>query len=145
VSIYKRISWGKEAISSAKLNDMVRNMDYLYEKMITGYYNLYGVARETGLTIRAGHAKLPFTEAQGNGVVHYFPRPFLPGSRPAVVTSVNTDYYVRFFHAIRGLDGRAVPDHRGFYSIFNQDRLAGGPTEFQGDMYYTYIALAPNG
>ncbi len=145
--IYKRINWGSlsEPVTNDKLNDMINNMDYLYENMITGYYNMFGIARNTGLSIRAGAAKTQFTEDTNQFISHYFARPFLPGSRPIIVNGFNADAHWRVWGANRGLDGRAIPDHRGFMAMFNQVGYAGGPSQYTGEQFYTYLALAPNG
>lgn len=145
--IYKRINWGAgaEPVSNEKLNDMINNMDYLYENMITGYYNMFGLARNTGLSIRAGAAKTVFTEIDWQNVAHYFARPFLPGTRPIIVSGFNSDIYWRVWQSHRGLDGRSFPDHRGFIAGFNQLRYTGGPSEYGGEQWYSYVAIAPNG
>lgn len=145
--IYKRINWGSlsEPVSNNKLNDMINNMDYLYEKMITGYYNMFGVTRETGLSIRVGAAKLPYSEANYLGVSHYFAKPFLPGTRPIIVSGFSTDMRWRIFMALRGFDGRAVPDHTGFVGVFTQDSDRSYGNQYMGEQWYTYIALGPNG
>ncbi len=145
--VYRRINWGagSELIDNDKLNLMISNMDHLYENAITGYYNLFGIARETGLTIRAGAAKMIPTQAVGNTVSHTYPRPFSPGVKPIVTSSLSFDARVRVFMGIKGFDGSAVPDHRGFYLTFHQERLPNGPTEIDGNQYYTYIALGYTG
>lgn len=135
------MSWGKEPITAQKLNDMVDNMDYLYEKMLTGYYDINGLTRDSGLTIRIGHVKVPQTENTANDVVHFFSRPFMPGTRPVVLISLASEYFNRIFIAMRGLDGRATADHRGFVATFSQDRTPGGPTEYSGEQFLQYVAF----
>jgi len=120
---------------------MVQNDDYLYENMIRGYYNVYGVVRETGLVLRAGYVKTYFTEAWWIGVNHYYAKPFLPGVRPVVATALTFTAAMRLDHALRGLDGQAVPDHRGFLAGFWNNRDKGGPSEFRGEQWLGYIAL----
>jgi hypothetical protein len=143
---FKRLNWARrEEITSEKLNDMVGNDDWLFQNMITGYYNVYGVVRESGLTMRAGYVKAQATEQNSFSVIQYFPKPFLPGTRPVVVCSLLSNAGTKITIAVKGLDDRAVPDHRGFVTIWNQFRDPGSATLFSGDMWASYIALAPNG
>lgn len=144
---FKRLNWGrKELIMSSKLNDMVQNDDWLFQNMIRGYYNVYGVARDSGLEIRAGYVKGYMTEDTSFFVEHYFPRPFVPGSRPVVVNGVASGSAQRFIVGIKGLDNRGIPDHRGFLAHFSQFRDPGGPTKFDSsDQWLGYLAISANG
>jgi len=143
--MYKRLNWSKEPVSSQKLNDMVGNDDYLYERMITGYYNVSGIVRDSGLEIRTGFVKAIATEAGSFFVSHYYPKPFLPGARPVVLVAVVSSGPMLYVLGTRGLDNRAVPDHRGFLTHFSQLRPAGHPTKFVGgdSQWASYIAIAP--
>lgn len=143
--IYKRMNWGSlsEPVTNTKLNDMIGNMDYLYENMITGYYNMFGLARTTGLSLRGGAVRLTYSENDIQAVNHYFPRPFSPGTRPVIVNGLNADLHFRIWGANRGLDGRAIPDHRGFLATFCQVRYPGGISQYNNEQWFTYIALGP--
>lgn len=144
-SVYKRLNWFGEPVSTSKLNSMVENMDYLYENMITGYYNLFGVSRNTGLTIRVGQAKTAFTEANYQALTHYYDRPFLPGTKPVIVSGLTADIRARIFYAVKGLDGSARPDHRGFTVIMSEERGPTNLSQYEGEQYYSYLALGPSG
>lgn len=145
--VYKRMRWGEgvEPVDNDKLNKMIDNMDHLYENMITGYYNIFGVIRETGLTMRAASCRMTPTEGPSMTIAHTYPRPFLPGVKPVVVGSLSFDQRVRVFMGLRGFDGSAFPDHKGFYLVFNQERNPGGASEIAGTQWWSYIALGPNG
>lgn len=143
---FKRINWGPgEQITTSKLNDMIANNDWLFQNSVTAYYDALGVVRDSGLTLRTGYVKALKTENTGFFIGSYYSRPFLPGARPVVVTGMACDNYFGFLHAVKGLDGRAVPDHRGFNLMLWQLRDPGGPTKFQGDQNVSYIAIAPTG
>ncbi len=141
---YERVSFGQGPIDSDLLNKLSGNQDYLYEHMVTGYYNMLGVTRETGLTFRVGHAKLINQSDVFQFHNVYFNRPFLPGTRPAVFLSLSMDAHWYLFFAVQGLDGRAIPDHRGF-------KLAVGKShdwsheQFDREQYISYLAIAPTG
>lgn len=142
--IYERVSFGEGPLDVDLLKKVSSNQDYLYEHMLTGYYNMLGVVRETGLTFRVGHAKLIGQNDWFQFANVYFNRPFLPGTRPAIFLSlaVNEHWYLHL--ATTGLDGRAIADHRGF-------RLRVGKThdwgheQFAGEQYVSYLAIAPSG
>jgi hypothetical protein len=146
-SVFKRQQWGRgERITTTKLNDMVANDDWLFQNMITGYYDALGVARDSGLSIRAGYIKGVPTENKGWSLATYYARPFLPGARPVVVVGMATTYDPGIWKAVYGLDRRAVPDHRGFMLYtFQHDRTPGGPSRYLGDQYYSYISIAGTG
>ncbi len=139
--MYERVTFGQGPIDSDILNKLSANQDYLYEHMITGYYNILGVTRETGLTVRVGHVKLlnQTDSLQGHSV--YFNRPFLPGTRPAVFLTLSSDRHGIMDYFVMGLDGRAIPDHRGFHLIAYQDRT----DQFALEQYISYLAIAPTG
>src|SRR6185436_4066074 len=141
--LYEHVSWGDGPIDVEFLQKMASNSDYLYEHQFNGYFNMLGIVRETGLTFRIGHAKLINTEDQQQVANVYFNRPFLPGMRPAVFISVQTDQHNRVYIATRGLDGRAIPDHRGFHLIASQEET--DETDFAGEQYVSYFAIAPSG
>lgn len=146
MELFKRLNWGSpEEITSKKLNDMVGNDDALFENMITGAYDVLGVTRDTGLTIRAGYVKGIATEDPAFWVSHYFPKPFLPGVRPVVVCSIVSATQMKMMVAVRGLDDRAIPDHKGFKMYWGQFRNTGESTKFIGEQFAAYLALAPNG
>lgn len=147
-SIFKRLSWGSEPITTNKLQEMVNNDDWLRDNAIFGYYNVLGIARESGLSIRTGYVKSINTNNQSLYLSVYFNRPFLPGTRPVVVTSFATGHYHNITFGIKGLDGRGIPDHRGFVAIGSQGvlREKGQASKFSGnDQYFSYIAIGPNG
>lgn len=146
-SIYKRLNWGdRELLASDKLNDMVGNDDWLYNNMITGFYD-NGIQRDTGLSIRTGYAKIANTQDLYVISRVNYARPFLPGSLPVIVDGWACDGNFGNMKAVRSIDGSAIPDHRGFvYMIYDALHALGGNTSnFSGSQYFGYIAIAPNG
>lgn len=142
--MYERVNWGYEQISADKLNKMVSNMDYLYQTMVTAYYDVYGVVRDAGLEMRTGYVKGISTEAPSFFSSFYYSRPFLPGARPVVISSVTSGSAMNYIVGVRGLDNRGVPDHRGFLTHFTQLRDPGATTKFTGiDQWAGFIAIAP--
>lgn len=139
--MYERVSFGSGPIETDLLNKLSANQDYLYEHMLTGYLNILGVTRETGLTFRVGHTKL--LNQSDNLQVHnvYFNRPFLPGTRPAVFLTLSADRSGIIDYFVRGLDGRAIPDHRGFHLVAHQNTSS----QFAGEQYISYLAIASTG
>jgi hypothetical protein len=145
-SVYKRLSWGPgESITTAKLNDMIGNADWLFQNSISGYYDALGITRDSGLSMRVGYIKSIKTEDTGVFIGSYYSRPFIPGARPVVVTGTASDSFIGLFHGVKGFDGRSVPDHRGFNLNIAQNRDPGGPSKFTGTQYISYMAIAPTG
>lgn len=142
--MYERISFGSGPVDDELLNKQVSNTDYLYDHMVTGYYNMLGVARETGLSFRVGHAKLINQSDVFQFHNVYFNKPFLPGTRPAVFLTLATSNHWYIFHAVSGLDGRAIPDHRGF-KMYVGKSLDWGHEQFAAEQYVSYLAIAPSG
>jgi hypothetical protein len=142
--LYEHVSIQDGPIDIEMLQKLSSNSDYLYEHQFSGYMSVLGVVRDRGLTFRIGHAKLINTGADVQVANIYFNRPFLPGMRPVVFLSGNTDQRPRWFMASRGLDGRAIPDHRGFHLIISQAPFP-GQIEMQGEQYVSYLAIAPSG
>lgn len=140
-----RLNWGDELVSTGKLNNMVENDNYLFEKSITGYYNALGIIRDTGLSFRTGWINGLATENMGVTIANYYTKPFLPGARPVIVLGIAADVYYDIFYAVTGLDGRVVPDHRGFNLRAWQNRVQPTwPTRFDGKQSYSYLSIAPN-
>lgn len=142
--IYERVAFGQGPIDSDLLNKLSGNQDYLYEHMVTGYYNILGVTRETGLTFRVGHAKLINQSDVFQTHNVYFNRPFLPGTRPAVFLTLSSDTHWYLFFCAKGLDGRAIPDHRGFQLVVGKS-LDWPHEQFANEQYISYLAIAPTG
>jgi hypothetical protein len=142
--VYKRINWGFEPVDTNKLNDMVGNDDWLFQNMVTGYYDVYGIVRDSGLEMRMGYVKAITTEAGAFFASLYYGRPFLPGARPVILASPASGNAMNYIVTTRGLDNRGVSDHRGFLCHFSQLRDPGGPTKFKGgDQWAGFIAIAP--
>lgn len=139
--MYERVSFGQGPIDADLLNKLSANQDYLYEHMITGYYNILGVTRETGLTARVGHVKLinQSDVLQTHNV--YFNRPYLPGTRPAIFLTLSSNRHGLMDYFVRGLDGRAIPDHRGFHLVAART----ADNQFAEEQYISYLAIAPTG
>lgn len=144
-NIYKRLSWGpSETLSTDKLNDMVGNSDYLFNTSINGYYNVLGVTRDSGLSIRCGYIKAPNTANNYQALGLYYNRPFLPGVRPVVVIGLALTSRADIDWGVKGLDGQAIPDNRGFtLHLWHSDGSVGDV--FTGDQNFSYIAIAPSG
>lgn len=145
--VYKRLNWGDhEPLFSDKLNNMVANDDWLYQNMLTGYYNVLGITRDSGLSARVGYVKGINTPNLSFFASHYYSKPFIPGTRPIVVTGVLSAASMRIMTGVKGLDQRAIPDHRGFLVHFSQAVEAGGvQNKFDGEFYAGYVSIGPNG
>jgi len=119
---------------------MTANDDWLFEHMVQGYYNTFGVIRETGLTFRSAHLRLPNMDGETTRMQHYFPKPFLPGCRPNIQGTLAASDAVRLVFGTYGLDGSIIADHRGFMLLAHQFKYNAN-TEFRGEQWWSYLAL----
>lgn len=143
-SIYKRLIWGRtERISSQKLNDMISNDDYLFEKLFSGYYNHNGLVKDTGLTFRAGSVSIPNFNGVYMSVNTFYSRPFLPGTKPIILLGLMSSDSNRIHYATRGLDGSWQPDHTGFNLYTSSNEVPNNGTEYKGTQYMAYLAIGP--
>jgi len=116
VSAFKDVNWGpNEYLATDKLNTMVSNTRYLFERAPKLYYNSYSIKKDTGIRIACGTATI------APGKAHYYKKTinfgsfFTVGSKPVIVTSVTSPYNRRMILSHWGIQGEGyVPDHRGF-------------------------------
>lgn len=110
---YKPVYWGEEPVSTAKLNQMVNNTQWVYENMPRMNFAAYGVKKTSGIKIMAGTAVLPATGAAVSALDVSFGNFFTAGCRPVVVTGIQpTSGLIRFYLTVRGISENNV-DHRG--------------------------------
>lgn len=116
VTAFKDVNWGaNEYLATDKLNTMVSNTRYLFERAPKLYYNSYSIKKDTGIKIACG------TSTIAPGKAHYYTKTinfgsfFTVGSKPVIVTSVTSPYNRRMILSHWGIQGTGyVPDHRGF-------------------------------
>lgn len=116
VSSFKDVNWGaNEYLATDKLNAMVSNTRYLFERAPKLYYNSYAIKKDTGIKIACGTATI------APGKAHYYTKTinfgsfFTVGSKPVIVTSVTSPSNRRMILSHWGVQGTGyVPDHRGF-------------------------------
>jgi len=117
VTSFKDINWSdNEYLATDKLNTMVSNTRYLFERAPKLYYNSYSVKKDTGIRIACGTTTIAPKKNE-----HYYNKTinfgsfFTAGSRPVIVTSVTSPYNRRMILSHWGIQGTGyVPDHRGF-------------------------------
>lgn len=116
VSSFKDVNWGpNEYLATDKLNTMVSNTRYLFERAPKLYYNSYSIKKDTGIKIACGTATIAPGKAHYYKKTIYFGSFFTSGSKPVIVTSVTSPYNRRMILSHWGIQGEGyVPDHRGF-------------------------------
>lgn len=141
MAVYRRLSWGSGPVTAEKLNQMVENSDFLYEKMMRGHFAHLGLMKDTNLRIQGMDVIVP---QQINNVSRfanaYWPKPFSPGCKPIIT---NGHYFTeKVIHSvgIRNISGGLFPDNAGFrMEVYAGD--AGYGSEWAGDHWYPVIAL----
>ncbi len=121
VSMFKDINWADdEYLSADKLNAMVANTRYLFERAPKMYYNSYAVKKDTGIKIACG----AYTIAPGKAHLFrrtiYFGSFFTTGCKPVIVNGITSPSNRRMIPSMYGIQGEGyVPDHRGFVACVN--------------------------
>jgi hypothetical protein len=119
VSAFKDVNWApNEYLATDKLNTMVSNTRYLFERAPKLYYNSYSIKKDTGLRIACGTTTIAPSKAHYYKKTVNFGSFFTSGSKPVIVTSVTSPYNRRIILSHYGIQGEGyVPDHRGFIVV----------------------------
>lgn len=143
VTQYKDISWAdNEPLDTNKLNTMVSNSRYLFERAAKLYYNAYGTNKDTGIKIACGAATIPPTTGNGISVNTYFGSFFTPGCQPVITVSITSSYNRRVIPTIYGLSGASsIPDHRGFVGVIAANELTAASNHIYKTMHLNWIAM----
>jgi hypothetical protein len=143
VTQYKDVSWADgEPLDTNKLNTMVSNSRYLFERAAKVYYNAYGVHKDNGIKIACGTNTIPPVQAYSTSITVYFGSFFTPGCRPIVSTSITSSYNRRIIDTINGISGAsALPDHRGFIAHLAAVELNDKANYLVRSMHLNWIAM----
>ena len=141
---YTRLRFGNGAVSAEKLNAMIGNMDYLYENMVRGYWNVFLTPKETNLRVE-GMLVSPYNyiDAVRRTALIYWPKPFSPGCSPIITNSHYMNLSYVHAVAMSAIDGTAIPNNIGFLfravSIFPATSEYG--EQWVGDHWFPVIGL----
>jgi hypothetical protein len=121
VSSFKDVNWGSDdLLTTDKLNTMVSNTRYLFERTPKLYYNAYNTKKDSGLKIACGTTTIAPGKVNLYRKTVYFGSFFTAGSKPVIVTGVTSPSNRRMITSIYGIQGLGyVPDHRGFVACAN--------------------------
>jgi hypothetical protein len=119
VSAFKDVVWNaNEYISTDKLNTMVSNTRYLFERAPKLYYNAYSVKKDSGLKIACGTITVAASKSKQYARTVSFGTFFTVGCKPVIVTSITSATNRRLTITQYGIQGaNYVPDHRGFIGV----------------------------
>lgn len=143
VSQFKDVSWAdQEPLDTNKLNTMVSNSRYLFERAAKVYYNAYSVHKDNGIKIACGVATIPPAKAYSEAITVYFGSFFTPGSRPVIATSITSSYNRRVIETINGISGNSsLPDHRGFIATIAAVEFNDKTNYLVKTMHLNWIAM----
>lgn len=138
---YKRISWGNGPVTADKLNAMVQNTDYLYERMMRGHVEVSGLVVDKNVRIQG---ILVAIQNNINGVSRfsnvYWPKPFTPGCIPIITYG---HYFTEaIIHSVgfKNINGTMFPSSTGFrMEVFAPTSEYGD--EFRGQHLYSCMGL----
>jgi hypothetical protein len=142
VSSFKDVNWGpNEYLATDKLNTMVSNTRYLFERAPKLYYNSYSIKKNTGIKIACGTATIAPGKVNLYRKTINFGSFFTVGSKPVIVTGVTSPYNRRMITSIYGIQGEGyVPDHRGFVACANTSTTEKSHY-LKKQIYFNWIAM----
>jgi hypothetical protein len=143
VSAFKDLSWNDDDTADKdKLNLMVANTRYLFERAPKLYFNGYGVKKDTGIKIASGTAVIPPKKATSQLINIYFGSFFTPGCKPVITNGIVSHYNGRIIPTMYALQGVGfVPDHTGFVSRLGMVETNSTVNYFVKTMYLHWIAV----
>lgn len=141
MATYRRISWGSGVITAEKLNTMVENSDYLYERMLRGNYDHMFLQKDSNLKINAMTCGFPNHINNVSRYMHaYWAKPFAPGCSPIIATSHYFTEKIIVSVGIRNINGGPFPDNAGFrVEAYAGDEGYG--SEWAGEHWIGVVAL----
>lgn len=122
MTVYKQVSWNGEAISEAKLKQMVNNDQFLFENMPKVRYSVNGLVRDASLKMLVGKTPFPVrSTANFEYLTINFGSFFSQGSHPVVTATVETTggSMHRSKVVVQGFGGEL--NHTGFTAIITDD------------------------
>lgn len=132
-----------DAVDNQGLNQLVHNVNYVYENLTPIRFSAYGnSARTSGLRIACGVVSIgPDESAMRVTRTVTFGSFFTVGAKPVVVATQATTDRVRSMTTIRGMSGGEIaPSHVGFHvSVSHQ--LGTTELTFARIQYVHYIAI----
>ena len=138
---YTRIKWGNGPVTAEKLNQMVANTDYLYDRMMRGTYQVGGIFKDANLVVQGVICSVT-NNINGLSMFSnvYWPKPFSPGCDP--VCGVSHYFTEAIIHNIglRGMEGGVRPTNMGFRIETYAGKTEHGD-ERRGTHEYSVLAL----
>lgn len=129
------VGWSpNEPVWTQKLQQMVGNDQYLFERQPKIRYNAYGVTRDTTLKIASGVVVMP-TGSEVTKKLVYFGNFFTAGCQPVVLVSLVTNSEKRITVSAQGLN-QIAPGHEGF-KIVSADHVG----KINNIHYVSWIAV----
>jgi hypothetical protein len=121
-------TWTNEPVSSAKLNQMAQNDQWLYENSVKFDYNVSGICRSSGLKIAVAYIYCPANGGRYSESTFFFGDFFTPGTNPVIVGgNFGSGRIIDTWIGFRGID-QWLPDHRGVQGWVAHPALLEGPT-----------------
>ena len=138
---FTRITFGAGPLSAEKLNGLVDNTNYLYDKMVRGGYYVNGFNKETSVRMQC---MLVSINNNINNVSRfsnvYWPKPFTSGCIPAITYSHYFTEAIIHSVGIKGIGGGIFPDNVGFRMEVFAPKTEYGD-EWRGTHWYPVIGM----
>lgn len=140
-SVYKRLEFGPGPMTTEKLNALAGNVDFLFDRMLRGYVNVAGIARDTNIRIQGFlcQASTSLNNVSRYSNV-YWPKPFGAGCIPVITYG---HYFTEaLIHSVgfKHISGGHLPDNVGFrIEVFAPKTEYG--EEWRGTHWYACMGL----
>ena len=138
---YTRMSFGSGPLASDKMNRLVDNVDYLYDRMMRGGYYVHSFNKETSLRVQG---MLVSINNNINNVSRfsnvYWPKPFTAGCIPVITYSHYFTEAIIHNVGIKNINGGIFPDNVGFRMEVFAPKTEYGD-EWRGTHWFPVIGL----
>lgn len=124
-----------------KLNRLVDNVDYLFDKMVRGGYYVNGFNKDTSVRVQGFLAQIQTNINQVSRFSNcYWPKPFTAGCIPVI--SFSHYFTEAIIHSVgfRGINGGVFPDNIGFRMEVYAPKTEHGD-EWRGTHWYAITGL----
>ena len=138
---FKILSWSDdELITTDKLDDMVSNIEWVRDNMVSGNYAAFNKSKKDGVKIMAGITQITKQGNQSATKQVNFNSFFNPLAKPIVTISAVSSHQRRIFTTLSGI-GKPFPDGRGFTAHVYIEAEKAANKKITHDFYISWIAV----
>lgn len=140
-AVYKRLSFGAGPLTAEKLNSLVNNTDYLYDRMMRGYVSVNGINRDTNVRLQGFMCQITNNINNVSRFSNvYWPKPFAAGCIPIITYGHYFTEAIIHNVGFKHINGSIFPDNTGFrIEVFAPKTEYGD--EWRGNHWFSVMGL----